>query len=428
MNRRFFLSKAIAFSAALPLSKFSMSNGRYIKGCETDKACAINIEDYGCRAHRDDNEYFDNRIILQNIIDTCAILSIKRSSRMIIYIPKGTYYLSATSSNSGNKNIVGAFCLLMQSNLILKGEGTLKLLPNQYGIGAYFRILASENKIENCDIVDITLDGNSSSQIDGIQSSNILLECKANINIRNVRSINANGNGILIKGGVRQDQPVLNVSISDCFVNNCKKIGIQVSQFSGLKIFNNTVSHCNDNGIDIYGDLGRDSPNKTNGNHFAVFNNKVSFCLNGIFPETVSNGKIYDNILENLKESGVHVNRIHGLPQNISIERNQISNASSGMHFTGDMKHIFVENNKISEITDAFFSFGGGRGNASGIQVINNDIFLNESNNVLSSFSGEKIHNIYIALNGIQPKDDNSKLLLNRNKARVIDKNTVIVK
>ncbi|PLL90928.1 hypothetical protein CWN68_33045, partial [Klebsiella michiganensis] len=80
------------------------------------------------------------------------------------------------------------------------------------------------------------------------------------------------------------------------------------------------------------------------------------------------------------------------------------------------MKNIFVENNKISEITDAFFSFGGGRGNASGIQVINNDIFLNESNNVLSSLSGEKIHNIYIALNGIQPKDDNSKLLLNRNK------------
>ena len=429
MNRRLFAKRALVISATLPLSKVSFSNYRCFSASQEDNTCVVNIDDYGCHSHSH-HSYFDNRAILQYIIDTCAQLSLKNNSRMVIHIPEGTYYLSATASNSKSNSTIGAYCLLMRSNIILKGEGVLKLLPNQYGKGAYFRILASEknDKIENSDIRDITFDGNSSFQTDGFQASNILLECKANITIANVRSINANGNGILIKGEALQNQPVADVCINDCFVTNCKKIGIQVSQFNGLKIYNNIVSHCNDNGIDIYGDLGGTFPNITNGNHFSIFNNKVSFCLNGIFPETVSNGKVYGNKIEYMKESGVHINRIHGLPSNIIIENNQIVNSTSGVFFTGDMKNILVNNNKIYEVTNSFFSFGGGKGNTSGIQVINNLIFVGDNKSTLSSFAGEKIRNINVSYNYITQKHSDFKFSLNRNNARFVDEKTVIIK
>ncbi|MXF46379.1 hypothetical protein GR294_07430 [Raoultella sp. Lac2] len=425
MNRRFFVKKVLAISAIFPLSKLAIANE---VSCVGNGACTINILDYGCRIHQNGNQYFDNRKPLQNILDACSLLSLKKNYRVTIYIPKGVFFLSATTSN---ENVIGAFCLLMRSNLVIKGEGTLKLLPRQYGNGAYFRILASDknNRIENCDIIGITFDGNSSLQTDGIQASNILLECKSNIKISKVTSINANGNGILVRGGVSQDLSVTNVTIDNCVVNNCKKIGIQVSQFRGLSIHDNAVSHCGDNGIDIYGDLGKGFSNVTNGNDFSIFNNEVSFCLNGVFPETVSNGKVYNNNLSNMKESGVHVNRIHGLPNNITIEGNSISHSSSGMYFTGDMKNVIVNNNELSYITDSFFSFGGGKGNASGVKITNNTIFIDDSTGVLSSFNGQGIRNINIDNNKVTGKNNHrTNIILNRSNASHVDNKTVIIK
>lgn len=425
MNRRFFVKKILAVGAVVPVSKLSFGNEF---SCMSDESCTINILEYGCQIHQNDNQYFDNRELLQNIIDACALLSIKHNSRVVIYIPKGVFFLSATASN---KDITGAYCLLMRSNLVIKGEGTLKLLPYQYGNGAFFRILTSDknNKVENCDIIGITFDGNSSLQTDGIQASNILLECKSNIKISKVISVNANGNGILVRGGTKQDLPVTNVTIDHCIVDNCKKIGIQVSQFQRLSIHDNIVSRCGDNGIDIYGDLGKGFPNITNGNSFFIFNNKVSFCLNGIFPETVSNGKVYNNKLSNMKESGIHVNRIHGLPNNIAIEGNSIFYSSFGMYFTGDMKNITANNNELSYITDAFFSFGGGKGNASGVKIANNTLFIDGNTGALSSFDGQGIRNISIDNNKVVKKNiHQTDIILNRSKASHVDSKTVIIK
>ncbi|HDS9674163.1 TPA: hypothetical protein QH890_005613, partial [Klebsiella oxytoca] len=120
--------------------------------------------------------------------------------------------------------------------------------------------------------------------------------------------------------------------------------------------------------------------------------------------------------------------RIHGLPSNIIIENNQIVNSTSGVFFTGDMKNILVKNNKIYEVTNSFFSFGGGKGNTSGIQVINNLIFVGDNKSTLSSFAGEKIRNINVSYNYITQKHSDFKFSLNRNNARFVDEKTVIIK
>ncbi|HCD7450351.1 TPA: right-handed parallel beta-helix repeat-containing protein, partial [Klebsiella pneumoniae] len=261
------------------------------------------------------------------------------------------FYLSSTSLDSSH-GVPGSFCLQIYSNIKIYGEGTLKLLPKQYGLGAFFRILASDqnNKISNVMISDITLDGNSANQVDGVQASNILLECANNIQIKNVTSKNCNGNGILIRGSKQIDKPVEQVSIIGCIVSNCKKIGIQVSQFNKLTICNNKVSNCSDNGIDIYGDIGRNPRGLTNGNNFEIYLNNVSDCLNGIFPETVSNGKIFKNTIKNIRRSSVHVNRIHGLPSSIYITENIVQNAPVAFTITGDMANIIINKNHVKNV------------------------------------------------------------------------------
>ncbi|MEH4266109.1 right-handed parallel beta-helix repeat-containing protein, partial [Klebsiella aerogenes] len=347
------------------------------------------------------------------------------NSRVTIYIPSGVYFLSSLSG----RNVSGSYCLLIPSNIIIQGEGTLKLLPRQYGEGAFFRILASDitKRISNVDIIGVTLDGNSSSQVSGVQASNILLEASDNIKISNVKSINANGNGILIRGG-GYGKAVKNVTITNCDVIHCSKIGIQVSQFDGLLIENNRVSFCNDNGIDVYGDAGREDINKTNGNNFSILNNYVDSCLNGVFPETVSNGNVRNNTLTRMKDSGIHINRIHNLPQNINVENNTISNSNYGVFLTGDMKNIVIKNNTISKIKVACFSFGSDNGVSSGVSVVNNKITITQGDGYLSLFSGLRINNVVVSDNTLNIKGVSSLNSLVKKNAKAIDNRTVIVK
>ncbi|WP_155522176.1 hypothetical protein [Raoultella ornithinolytica] len=89
MNRRFFVKKILAVGAVVPVSKLSFGNEF---SCMSDESCTINILEYGCQIHQNDNQYFDNREPLQNIIDACALLSIKHNSRVVIYIPKGVFF------------------------------------------------------------------------------------------------------------------------------------------------------------------------------------------------------------------------------------------------------------------------------------------------------------------------------------------------
>ena len=425
MNRREFSFLLVSMGLSYPWLKSSYSFAQQVNNTDV-----INIIDFGCKAYNsNDTALHDNRVALQKILDYCFAMSSSTKKSYSIYIPKGIFYLSSTSLDSSH-GVPGSFCLQIYSNIKIYGEGTLKLLPKQYGLGAFFRILASDqnNKISNVMISDITLDGNSANQVDGVQASNILLECANNIQIKNVTSKNCNGNGILIRGSKQIDKPVEQVSIIGCIVSNCKKIGIQVSQFNKLTICNNKVSNCSDNGIDIYGDIGRNPRGLTNGNNFEIYLNNVSDCLNGIFPETVSNGKIFKNTIKNIRRSSVHVNRIHGLPSSIYITENIVQNAPVAFTITGDMANIIINKNHVKNVKDYFFSFGSGKGNVSGVIASDNILEVGPNLKAVVKFSGMRVNNIQINANRLISENNINQVPMQVNNALSFNKNSVSLK
>ncbi|RLM17473.1 hypothetical protein BIY29_19135 [Brenneria alni] len=388
----------------------------------------INILNIGAHSCTEKNyESFDNRKIIQAVIDYCAKEYKSNGERWNIIIPDGVFLVTATVHKEENGKIMGIHSLLIKSNIIMKGSGTIKLYDHQYGSGAFFRLLSSyrdEAKfLENVDVSGITLDGNAKAQAPGVQASNILIECKNDIKVERIKSINCNGNGIQIRGGSKRGLSARNIYIGECIVHDCQKIGIQVAQFEHLIIQNNDISNCKDNGIDIYGDMGKGSSPEVNGNNFIIRGNKISNCLNGVFPETVSNGEIYGNAIYNMLESGVHINRIHGQPMNISVHDNTINGAAYGFTNTGDMKGIVIKENDLSLIKKSIVSLGGGQGNSSNITIKNNRITLGDTEINLVVLNGVIIRNIDIDENviykaeAIENKIHNGALIKNNAKS-----------
>jgi hypothetical protein len=375
---------------------------------QLEKASSMNeidIRILGAHSCNEDGfSKFDNRAIIQAAIDYCEMKFEADKIRRSIIIPNGTFLVTATEHIEITGEKYGICSLLIKSNIIIKGAGTIKLDDSQYGPGAFFRLLSSYRNgehIENVDIIDITINGNSEKQSDGVQASNILLECKENIKIYGVKSINCNGNGIQIRGGKDYRTAAKNIRIEKCKVSDCKKIGIQAAQFDGLKIRENEISNCNDNGIDIYGDMGKGTSPKVNGNNFEIEDNIISYCLNGIFPETVANGVIQRNTIKNVAESGIHINRIHGLPSSINIAKNNVSESQYGFTCTGDMRDVLITENMVSTISSSFIVLGGGRGNVSNIKIKNNVFIFSGKMEKLVVINGLIVRNIEISENNI---------------------------
>lgn len=427
MNRRFFLKMMAAiptmfYAFSVGAKKEKHSEAILTMKNETLKENIINIVNIGAHSCLEKGYAdFDNRAIIQKAIDTCSARYKEDGQRWTILIPDGIFMVSSVSFFEKFSNKQKGVCsLILKDNIIIDGTGTIKLLNSQYGRGAFFRVLSSYRESERLkfvDILNIVVDGNSGNQIKNVQASNILLEAKEDIIISGVSSVNSNGNGIQVRGGNEASTAVRNVTVKNCRVKNCSKIGIQIAQFDTLIIEGNDVSFCADNAIDIYGDMGKGTSPQVNGNKFNIFNNKLSACLNGVFPETVANGQIYNNEINEMKESGVHINRIHGLPANIITRNNNISNVRFGVSVTGSMKNIVFIKNNFSNVTSSFISLGGGGGDCSNVFFEHNTLELNGSYDVkLVSLGGNIIRNIKTSNNFLMIHQNlNSKINLNVN-------------
>jgi hypothetical protein len=420
MNRRNFLKSLIITPAFtfIPLQLLA-------KHLDAKNEKTVCIKELGAQSNLPN---FDNREIIQKAIDICAEKYSQENKRWSIYIPMGVFYMSATPYfEESTKAQIGICCLILKSNICITGPGTLKLMGYQYGKGAFFRILGSyrdnSSRLNNLDITEITIDGNAENQVPNIQASNLLLECSENITIQGINSINANGNGILLRGSTTRESAMKNVNIIKCTVNACSKIGIQAAQFSDLMIEGNNISNCGDNGIDIYGDMGVGTYPNLNGNNFIIRKNRISNCSNGIFPETVANGEIYDNEIKNSLSSAIHINRIHGLPQNILIRNNISISSDYGVSLTGDMMNININDNEFRDVRKSFISLGSGNGNSSNISATRNKLYLNSETQSIVVMNGATIRKININENFIitTKKIKSVNEMLVSNNARKID-------
>ena len=324
-------------------------------------AASVNVKDFGATG---DGVTID-RSAIQSAIDALNAIYVATGRQQSLDMSDGVFLLDAVNYvRDDGVTVYGAMSLLMRDGVHIHGHGTLKMMDSAYGAGAFFRIFASRDvmRLSNASIKDITIDGNSQHQLASGQCNNIVLESQDNVVIDNVTSLNANGNSIMLRGTT--DSYMTNCTVRHCKVNTATGIGIQCSQFNGLRIDGNTVSACGNNGIDVYGENGT---TECHGRNFSMTGNIVDGALIGLFLETVSHGTVTGNVATNCL-IGATVNRINGEPNSIIISSNEISASPTGMRVTGDTGGVAIRGNSIND-----FSSGGvklGDGAAGGVSYV----------------------------------------------------------
>lgn len=312
---------------------FSMING-----------AVVNVKDYGAVG----DGVTDDTLAIQAAIDAC---SNNGNGGGIVFVPSGIYLMRSRDYVNSAGATIGRCCLIMRDGVTLQGEnwGTqLQLDANQYLVGTYFRMIASDtiNMLQQAAIRDITINGNRANNPSITDGNNIVLEVLSNVKIDNVNSISSNGNGILLRG--TPTQYMSNVEVTNCYSYNHAMIGIQCSQFNGLVIDSNIVRSTDNNCIDIYGDSAVPG-GESHSVDFVISNNVCtgSGSNAGIFPETVANGVIIGNSISSC-QTGIHCNTINNQPTGVTIEGNNIYDCEYGVWISGATRGVRIIDNYIN--------------------------------------------------------------------------------
>lgn len=291
-----------------------------------------------------------------------------------VIIPAGSTFLVGAVTYAGMA--IGAAGVVIKNNVTIQLDGTLKVKNGAYGGGAYYAaIRCLDAGVSNASIIGSgTIDGNKANQTASVQCSNIMLvPAVANITVRGITSINANGMGIQVVG--TSATPAKNVKVQDNTVSNSSYIGIQVSQFQRAIITGNDITYSTDNAIDVYGENGTVN---VSGTHFTIADNTISNCTTGVFVETVALGSVSGNTINQTTVDGVHVNRINGAPYAIDINNNIIYNVPIGVAVTGDMGSVTIHSNQIFNFSAAGVKLGNGS-NVSYVDVFRNYLVPNNN-------------------------------------------------
>lgn len=360
----------------------------------------FDIRAYGAIA---DDASVDNKEAIQAAVDAANAKYIATGAMQNVFIPPGVFWVGARAfTNTGESSQNGILSIQLRSGIRMYGTGKLKARPNLYGAGAYFRLIGSDRgaRTSNVKLEDFEVDGNRSNQAASTQCSNIVLEASSNILIDGVRSVEANGNGMMVRG--RYPDAVYNVRIVGCFVSGCNFIGIQSSQFNGLVISGNTVENTVDNCIDVYGDTNI-SYSDSNGINFSITGNTVRNSQScGIFPETVAHGTIAGNSIYNCPK-GVHINRIRSVPKNIVVDGNSIvKSTGGGIRVTGDIAGVTISDNTFSDWTGSAISLGSNGGSVSGVYVRDNTFIPSDVASYVLSIGGDVASRIEVRNNTVR--------------------------
>lgn len=287
-----------------------------------------------------------------------------------VYFPDGTYKLTLRLAQSGG----GVIALSLPSKVELIGASqngaVLKLANNQIGPGTFLRIISTNGRSNRCVIRNLTIDGNRQGQ--GMWAAqgnggNVIISADEAV-VENVTSVNANGQCIQIVGG--PTDPISFVRVVNCRASstggsslnsdgsvsaefNGNGIGIQISHAQAYTIAGNTVSNTKDNCIDVYNDRGAGAPT---GGECLITGNNVREGRVGIFPETTSRALIIGNIIQNMTEYGIVLNRIASTTSRLKVADNLILGGQIGIRCIGDSSPpgIVLEDNQIVD-----YSFAG---------------------------------------------------------------------
>lgn len=311
-----------------------------------------------------------DRAAVQTAITAAHGAYVQTGATQRVYLSPKVYLVDAVDYHRADQSIYGAVSLMLSDGVELCGPGTIRVKNNAYGNGAFYAVIRSiDTGISHARITGITVDGNAAGNPASIQCSNIVLEALDDVEVIGVRSLNANGNAIMVRGTI--GRPMSRTRISGCIVAQATAIGIQCAQFNVLEIDNNLVTNTADNGIDIYGENGSTS---VSGYNFRIVGNHVDHGLVGVFLETVAAGVVTGNVLRNCTGLGASVNRINGAPLEINIVGNHLANNPVGVRVTGDTGGVTIRGNTIAGASQSCVQLGGGGGNVSYVYVLDNTL------------------------------------------------------
>ena len=302
----------------------------------------------------------DDRAALQASIDWLA----SRGGGTVV-LPVGTYNMGFALAPGG-----GICCLVLKPGVSIIGENrytsVLRVKSNiGFGAGTYFRGICTDGRVGKVLLSNFTLDGNRTGQgafAAAGNGGNIVIDASEAV-IDGVRSIEANGQGIQVRGG--PSNPVEVVTITGCYVAGCSGstvnqdgtiaaefngngIGIQVGYAKDVRIAGNTVRACKDNAIDTYNESGAFD---AVGGGLLIQGNILRSCRVGVFPETSSRCRVEGNYVEDMAEAGVAVNRINSAPSLMVVADNTIRTTLVGVRVSGNMESLTIEGNLIANIT-----------------------------------------------------------------------------
>lgn len=279
----------------------------------------------------------------------------------IVTFPAGNYQVSHRNAPDGG----GLAAITLRSGVTLEGvsptKAIIRLADAQLGRGSFARIVSSTGEIEKAAIRNMGFDGNRAgqgSERDATNGGIVLLGWKGrcrDVTVEGNVLRGANGQAIQLVGGIHDIS--YNLRIARNHVRDCSFIGIQVSQFENVVIEDNDVSNTADNGIDIYGDdTDGGSPVSTSGGG-KIRGNRVTQCRLGIFLETVTRIHATANRIADCRESGFRINRIHGEPRDILIEKNSVTGGERGVSIGGDTGGVVIRTNDFYDFTEAGLAF-----------------------------------------------------------------------
>lgn len=330
---------------------------------------------------------------LDHLAFQAAISAVNAAGGGTVLVHPGVYVMGQVDFHKDDGTLYGTTSFKLLDGVTLKGAGAgtiLRVKDGLYGSGAFYRMISSRYGIglSNAGISDITLDGNSSSQVASTQCNNILIYGLKNIRIENVSSVNANGTAIQIVG--LASAPTQGVIVTNCNVDSATNIGIQCSQFNGLVIADNYTNGSANNCIDMYGDAG--SGNTSNGQNYSVTGNTTNGGLVGVFSETCADGVIVGNEINGPSQIGIASNRVNSQPFDVLIADNNINFpigvGQVGIQVTGDTGGVTVRGNLLSNFSSAGVNLGSGAGSVSYVNVEGNSFIPQTSATPILSFGG----------------------------------------
>jgi len=366
----------------------------------------------------------DDAPAIQRAIDAAA-----QAGGGVVTLDPGTYLLRYRPSDDGD----GGSALTLRSGVTLEGTDRarciLKLADAQLGPGSYARIIASKGEISRAVLRGFTIDGSRQGQgqfRDGFGGAAVLLGWKGrclDVTVENLTVHDAVGQGIMLQGSI--ESVSRNLRIANNLVERTSFIGIQCSQFDGVEIVGNRINDCYDNAIDVYGDDTAGHSTVVTSHRATITDNQIRGCSIGVFLETVADCVAARNVIADCRTAGVRVNRIHGEPRNLTIERNTISGTPIGVAMGGDTGGVVIRDNAIRGFTKAGieFSYNVSRVTATANRFVpatrTTPIVLGQPT-TLGSTPEEQLAHVNIQNNRVPRGHDQESLFVNRYR-RVAD-------